>query len=386
MVPRWYTDDNATTLSEDGVSLIYHMTGRNYDVDPPRSTRLHRLRRFEHLFGLNETYGYRFATNPTLAPHPSFPRDFLLSTQISSASIVRLDVGVFPQDRGFNWAAFPLFSRVRITQRSRDDFDVEYLSTRRPHSVGEPDLRVVAYKPGLTLAHGGWLHGGVHVIDPAKNFAITSSLYPLYHDPLGHANKNWQVILDGDDPIFMAHFCPTTMLTCGPLGPPKAETAEATRSPCSLVAYHNLTTSALPADCPSWRGSHAMLRIPGWERYTVSTTHHKLTDVSPKRPHPRPFYQHRFIVVDTLTLMPVAFSDPFTMLGSLDDVDWFEFANGAAFIGRCDVAITFGYNDSEPWLAIIRFADVVRFLRPAFATAAPFLDALRRQYARVNGC
>jgi hypothetical protein len=118
----------------------------------------------------------------------------------------------------------------------------------------------------------------------------------------------------------------------------------------------------------------------------ISTTHTR-SDVKRDQMEPfRDFYTHHFVLLEADTLMPFAFSTPFTLMANTSSTDWFEFITGAAFFGSCDIILTFGFNDQEPWLATLELGPIMASLLPTFETGRSSLSALQQGFSRENNC
>jgi hypothetical protein len=84
--------------------------------------------------------------------------------------------------------------------------------------------------------------------------------------------------------------------------------------------------------------------------------------------------------------MPFAFSPP-SLMAKTSTTDWFEFITGAAFFGTCgDIILTSGFNDQEPWLAILELSPIIASLLPTFEAKRAGLSLLQRLFSQHNAC
>jgi hypothetical protein len=362
---------------------VYRMPGLNYKAALSGSTRLHRLPMLSEY--RDEELGFRFPSNPSIAPDHTRPGSFLLSTQIASGWHVRGPGRARYYPGGHEWRVRNVWGRLQLTETVLGRFEPQVTTIGVDDVFSAIDMRMMEVG-NRTLAYGGQAGAGSILIESITEGGslghnrVSGPHYMRYTDPSGHENKNWQAVKVGQDIFWMAHFSPLTILDCGVHGPSDSQGA------CTDHAYHGMTGSLLPLEAVHWRGSHAFLPVPAFPQYLISTTHTR-SDVKRDQMEPfRDFYTHHFVLLEADTLMPFAFSTPFTLMANTSSTDWFEFITGAAFFGSCDIILTFGFNDQEPWLATLELGPIMASLLPTFETGRSSLSALQQGFSRENNC
>jgi hypothetical protein len=365
---------------------VYRMPGYNFDLAPSGSTRLHRLPMLSEY--RDPEHGFRFPANPSITPHPSRAGIYLLSTQITAYWFTRRLDGVEYNPQSYGYNVRHVGADLEVIEHPPGHFEFKVTNTGPLDSFLSIDMRMMSYR-NATLAYPGTLNHGVVVIN--ATVGGTGPAYPQlagpsrlrFHDPTSSANKNWQGVMVGDDVFWMSHFSPLTILDCGAPG------KQGSDAECHKHAYHSMESSLLPPEAVHWRGSHPLLPLPRFPRYLLSTTHQRADEVhepSANKANIRDFYTHYFVILEADTLMPFAYSAPFTFLGNVNTTGWFEFVAGGAYLGNCDIMLTFGFNDQEPWLAILELAPILASLLPIFETKRTALSSLQHQFSGQNNC
>jgi hypothetical protein len=167
---------------------------------------------------------------------------------------------------------------------------------------------------------------------------------------------------------------PFTVVDCGlPLG--------ASWVNCELHAFARVEGTLAPADASEWRGSTTFLPLPGSRTLALGMVHQRTSKADFKwHEIYKDRYTHRFVLIDTENWRLIGFSDPFAFFANFHDVEWFEFVMGMAIFGQKELVITFGFNDQEPWMAIVPIQLAVRSLRPVQAIDQVQLDRLAKDW------
>ncbi|SCV69988.1 BQ2448_1382 [Microbotryum intermedium] len=144
--------------------------------------------------------------------------------------------------------------------------------------------------------------------------------------------------------------------------------------PESFEQYSTSCLSRLPAGSEHWRGSAPLVRLPSNRRLALGTVHQRgytkdgvFFDA----------YRHRFVLIDLDSTTMVAYTDEFAIFASIDQVDWFEFLTGFTLYKEKEVLLSFGYNDQEPWLAIIPLDGILQWLIPVEPKWESLVDQVR---------
>ena len=397
---------------DDG-ELIYRNGGVNYAMSSP-SSRLQRMPRLPHRLNFTYHYGYRLPSNPALAPHPILSDDpaaglfyYQLSIQLSTCGSFRSITGKVNYKK-YHWqlavlhVGFTLTIKVlsSLADSLQPTFQLSYQHEQVLSDAAFADQKLVPYPDlhsngstepaSLLLAYDNLQTASILRAVPTGDPTLPVRYIRegerqelKYVEAGGKKQKNYMpLVLDNGTIYWISHFSPFTLLTCGsPIQPVN----------CTLHSQLSLTGSAAVSDgANSWRGNSALIPLPGFHHLLLGSVHERLYK-------PREHYNHRLFLVDNVSLEPVAYTDPFGMFAPWEEADWFEFFIGLQVLERSveephrdpravfELIVSFGYNDQEPWLAILPLEGFMRNLRPVRNDSrfVPLIDEVKRFYTEA---
>ena len=187
----------------------------------------------------------------------------------------------------------------------------------------------------------------------------------LCHPDMHGTQKNWMPIAELHNGIaFLAQVAPWTLVVCNET--PHASYAKCTdnwilrlfaglgRSEAPYAACETIVSVEMPSEFGHLRSSTPAVTLPN-KRFSLMVVHQRFHD-------PVDRYTHRFVLVDTILLKPLAISDEFVLSrGSVDTVFHYEYVSGLA-VSRGRIVLTFGIEDREPWLAVLPLRGLQHYL------------------------
>lgn len=390
---------NSTTSADcienpdpEKVYTQYLMGGVLYDMSSS-SSRLQRAP-LVHQF-VNIRGGFRFASNPTVSRHPnsfvggskpylqpisigsSYKNDLWLAIQLGSGETSRgvLNNRSAYSARGHQWKTTHVSLTLSLSTSGYDsvskrynNFTIKYsdfalINATTPHEFGLTDMRVLETNDNRLMAYGG--DYGYTTVYNATNihgyrqFRFTDRISA--HPP--RRQKNWMAMQVNHLPAsenhvmyMVVYFAPFTVARC--------------THACELHIFNALTDSNLPEDRIHWRGSTSLIPLPGHPHLLIGSVHRRFEWDERSDWRNGSFkdrYDHRFVLVDSIGWLPIGYTDPFCIFGhtDLDMIDWFEFIVGIQFT-QTEFIMSFGYNDYEPWLAILPISQMFSFFKPSY--------------------
>ena len=355
------------SVLQDGLRVFHH-AGPNYAMGS-RSSRLQRLPLCQDWWDAR----HRFPANPAVIPHPVFSSaaadgsfEFLLSVQLGSGHYTRLPGKKSRySDAGFGWSVKHVAMRLTLRLSGRGAaLQVEAHASQQQHFAAcRIDMRLVSFS-NLSIAYDN-KHGAVllrHELDAgqeaggqqAGHWRMSSAARHEVRMAGDEGGKNFMAAAAEGELFYVQHFAPFTLIACGlPQAPLPGG--------CRLHAFHELSDSLLPASRTLWRGSTPLVPLPAFPELLLGCVHERSTS---GRRAERDFYYNRFVLVDSSSWTPFAFSQqPFGLFAELTVTDWYEFVMGLALAGEDELLLTFGYNDQEPWMALIPLSGVLQSLQ-----------------------
>ncbi|SCZ90077.1 BZ3500_MvSof-1268-A1-R1_Chr9g10700 [Microbotryum saponariae] len=385
------------------------MHGINYEMSS-RSTRLQRLPMLEGFVSQieNPAVGQRFPSNPALARHPIRHRqdgpdlaNYALAIQLGSGSFTRNpdSRAKYSQDGG-QWRVSTVWLNMTVIQFGPDDYALSYTGTsEKVDSILGQDMRLTEYEgfdntdsqPSTLL---GWGSNQIKAMDALRLTDAATPKgdrlpMPMLVDINGNSSpqKNWVPILDDAPdgaPLWITHYSPFVVVDCGRLPKPGSSERRVNCLPHrpemdqsdtqAFEQYSAKCLASLPSGSEHWRGSAPLVRLPWNRRLALGTVHQRgytkdglFYDA----------YRHRFVLVDLESTSLAAYTDEFAIFSSIDDVNWFEFLTGCTLYKDREVLLSFGYNDQEPWLAILHLRGILQWLIPVEPKWESLVDQAR---------
>ena len=414
---------------QDGGELIYRHGGLNYEVGSS-SSRLQRLPRLAHRLNFTKEYGYRFPSNPALVAHPILRSDpcaglyhYQLSIQLGTYGTTRSEGGTVGYNHyhyrlGVLHVGLTLTINVSssVVDPLQPNFQLSYQHEQVLTDAAQIDQKLVAYNIAVnetsTCLGNGTSNSNNSDTGPASlllayDNAQTVSLLrvvrtgnatlpvryehyvkqqPLvYTEPEVRQQKNFMALVLGNGTVYwVSRFSPFTVLDCGPPLRPQ---------PCELFRYRSLSnTFADRENAVRWRGNSAFIPLPAFPHLFLGVIHQRYGSG-------RNHYNHRLILVDSVDLEPIGYTDPFGFFAFWDDADWFEFVISIQLLQRPVIAegelggwrapkqssvyellFSLGYNDQEPWLAVLPLEGFIRHFKPIEARSAAQVEQVKLHY------
>ena len=378
--PRRLPDaDPRIAVEEDGVRR-FRQGGENYAMGS-LSSRLQRL----PLLTEWTDEACRFPYNPSILerrspaglPHAATAGsstgrsyDFHLSTQLGSYAMWRRPEGSETWYLADPWdfKTCHVLQRLIITRSPHGAFQLSVSDARKWNITFTMELRLLHHNHSVLaydnrqLAYIVPLQGGEIVI----NDGSSQRQFKALDDRVA---KNFMAASVDGQLYYVQRFSPFILVSCG---------TDDVVSDCRLQSQRSLENSLLPELHTHWRGSTTLLPLPTHPHLLLGVVHERTTSGRNKS---RDIYYHRFVLVDSHRWVPFAFTDNFALFAHIEAQRWFEFIMSFGYLGTSDLALTFGYNDQEPWMAFLPLHGVLRALQPVFAWQAEELASVQAHRA-----
>ena len=367
--------DPHKAVLENGVGM-FRQAGENYAMGSA-SSRLQRL----PLLTEHWDEACRFTFNPTIlrrrpttglsdAALPGDSFDFHLSSQLGSYAVYRSGGRTRVDERPWKWRFEHVLTRLSIDQLSDGRFQLRFSDARRWQVRFSHDLRLL-HHDGMVLAYDNLLNA-VHVQLNGSDIVVNDTLSTRRQlKPADDEKaKNFMAASVQGEVFYVQRFSPFIVVTCGDHLRP---------TDCAIQTQLYLHDSLLPKYHRHWRGSTTLLPLPSHPHLLLGLVHERSVSARDKT---RDVYFNRFVLVDSRQWIPFAFTPSFGMFANLTTTRWFEFVMGMEFLGSSEVVLTFGYNDQEPWLAIVPLHGVMRALQPVLLSQQAELTQLKADYNR----
>ena len=341
----------------------------------------------------NTTFGYRFPSNPAVSRHfsnytPS-RQLFHLQIQIDSMRIERhrgQKTSYFPGK--YKWKVAHILmemvlhaSNYNSTKKMYQSINLNFSKIDRLKTLraqGLRDMRLLPCGHKLMFVSSNPVFIGDISLSSSSSLISNVTLLrfdDIYETEYPKAQKKWMCVPMNGDPDHIdcvVHFAPFTVVRCDKKGH------------CTLHAFRSLMESVLPSSRIRWRGSSQLVPLPAHPHLFLGTVHYRYNVIIDKSPNFTDRYEHRFVLIDRHLWRPLGYTEPFSFFASNEKVDWFEFIIGMAF-SESEIVLTFGFNDKEPWIAVLPINGIFQFFNPIYlleeqSRQLRFLEDFYRQY------